>query len=135
MFGTRAALWRPSRTKTPDSCLSGVFLNRNRSWKKRSEVTLSAEVDRNRTHVAVLPTRSTTRNRERRAGRTGGNTRHVGLQVGIQDFRAEGQVLDRSPAGRETDLGHREAWVAGIASSRNRSGGFAANRIKAEAGY
>src|SRR5690349_17647853 len=117
MFGTRTGLWRPSKTKTPDSCLSGVFLDRNRSRKQRSEVTLSAEVDRNRTHVAVLPDRRRTAgHRERRRGRTGSKSRHVGLQVGIQDFRAEGQVLDRGPAGRETDLGQGKAWIAGISS-------------------
>src|SRR6516162_4379223 len=86
-----------------------------------SEVALDTEVNRKRAHIAILPSRQwPTWLGHRRARGPSGDTRHIRLQVRIENVAAEGQILDRCPAGRETDLGNRKARVAGISTPRDR---------------
>src|SRR6516225_3049427 len=54
---------------------------------------------------------------------------HLRLQIRIHPFDAEGQVLDRSPAGYETNLGQREAWVTRIPRTRDGCCGMAASKF------
>src|SRR6516225_11366383 len=53
---------------------------------------------------------------------------HLRLQIRIHPFDAEGQVLDRSPAGDETNLGQRESWVTRIPGTRDGCCGMAASK-------
>src|SRR5262245_47640985 len=76
--------------KTPGSCLPGVV---QRARSSGSEVTLSADVERNGVLVLVLVHRV-------RLRRHVGERRGAGVllvEVEPHDFRREGQVLDGSP--------------------------------------
>ncbi len=76
----------------------------------RSEVTLSAELDR---HVAllVLEIVGASIDREGASHRTGHRSPHVAIELGVHDFVREGQVLDRSPAGGHADFSQGEARI------------------------
>jgi hypothetical protein len=101
--------------KTPGSFLPRVYSQTVLVLvgRSRSEVTLNAHIERERTLVAEDVGRSCGSRLDLESGarRAGRSTRHVGVEVGVQNFRAERQVLDRSPTGRETDFGDREAGV------------------------
>src|SRR5882672_1475813 len=84
----------------------GLFYSSVR--RLRSEVTLSANVERDRVLVLILVNRGGLRSR----GRQGRGTGEVLVEAGIHHFGREGQVLDGGPAGDRTNLEYREVGVA-----------------------
>src|ERR1700742_3532974 len=99
------------KTKTPAVSCRGSL--RSSARRTRSEVALNANVEGNRILVLVLVSRGRLRSRRRDTSRGTGDTSELLVEVEVRDFRREGQVLHRGPAGHDTDHRHVVVGVAG----------------------
>src|SRR5882757_239665 len=78
----------------------------------RSEVTLSADVEREHVLVLVLVASALGRTGLRSCGSQSGSAGELLVEVPPQNFGRERQVLDRSPAGNRAQLRDVEVGVA-----------------------
>ena len=90
--------------------ISRPGLSRQSVRRLRSEVTLRANVERDRVLVLELVDRGRLRSR----GRQSRGASEVLVEASVHDFGRERQVLDGGPAGDATNLEHREVGVAAV---------------------